>query len=166
MRRFTNFMKVLGITIIVVACILPAMAQDAAGECAPEELAASITDRLAAASGDREALMEELRVITSDIAANDAACSGLAFQGEDDTVLGPLSIPEGIYTYEATESSFMSVELTILDGDCGEGNRMSDSIFIGDATAGSQGVFTSAGCELLIAVTSIDPWELAFEKLR
>lgn len=38
MKRFTNFMKVLGITIIVVACILPAMAQDAAGECAPESI--------------------------------------------------------------------------------------------------------------------------------
>lgn len=166
MRRFTNFMKMLGVTIIVAASVLPATAQDVTGECAPEELAASITDRLAAAPGDREALMEELQVIASDIAANDAACSGLAFEGEHKTVLGPLSIPEGIYTFEASGSSLMTASLTLLDGECGGGNMMLPAFFIGNASAGAEGVFTSAGCETLIEVTSSDPWTLAFTKVR
>lgn len=167
MMRFTDFMKVIGLAAILLICALPALAQESAGECAPEELAASISERLASAGEDREGLIDLLRTMAGEIAANDAACSGLSFEGSGQKLLGPVELPEGIYRVTASgDDGFGIVEFTVLAGECGEGNRMSPNVLDGDVTQDVEVVVMSAGCEVLIDANMDDRWTLVFEQLR
>lgn len=170
MKRFTFFMSLLGIVVIVLTSILPAIAQDVVGECAPEELAASISDRLAEAPGDREALTDMLRSIAGEIAANDAACSGLSFEGNAPAVVGPVDIPEGIYRVTVTTGDLFIMGMLPLEGTCGSRAETDDesNIFIlAEAQTGADALVYSEGCSALLDVESaIDPWALTFEKVR
>lgn len=167
MRKFTFFMQMLGLTMIVLTSIAIAGAQDVPAACEPEELAAQIADRLANAPDNRQGILGLLRALASDIARMDAACSGLHFEGSGQKLLGPVVLPEGVYRLTASgDDGFGIVEFTMLDGECGEGNRMSPNVLSGDVTQDVEVVVVSAGCEVLIDANMDDNWELVFEQLR
>jgi len=104
--------------------------------------------------------------------ANDtrAACDGLAFSGNKQQVLGPVTIPVGIYRAKATTSGAILVDVTVTDGECGSRTSGEQkNVFAlnkDEAKDGAEAVFTSKGCTALIQVSLVDaPWQLDFERI-
>ncbi len=102
-----------------------------------------------------------------------AACSGLTFSSDAEgmmPVIGPVEIPEGIYRVTLVTEGFFIMKIDALDGECGEGSRMSSgafSVMQDTATNGAQIVVNSEGCEALLSISNVtQPWTLEFEKLR
>lgn len=93
------------------------------------------------------------------------------WNGTDATVIGPIRIPQGIYRATATTDKFISVILTVTDGECGSGSGsiLGPGLFAlseGQATAGAEAVLTSHGCTALIAVSNVQSaWTLKFDKV-
>lgn len=164
---------VLGVALMLA--VLPMSAQD---EAEPVEgcEAAALADTLAElveAVREAEDVAGALREVASAAGVAAAACDGLAFDSEKDgmmPVIGPVTIPEGIYRVTLTTEGYYILGLDVLEGECGQGERFRSSLFLisrGDATDGAQVVLNSTGCETLLSISNVtDPWVLDFEKLR
>lgn len=99
-----------------------------------------------------------------------AYCDGLAFTGDKQLVIGPVTIPEGLYRAKATTTGYMAVQVDAISGECGVGVRMSAThLFIlskGEGDKGAEAVFNSKGCDALITVDNVQTdWQLAFERI-
>jgi len=105
---------------------------------------------------------------TSFIQAN---CSGLSFEDDKQVVIGPVTIPAGVYRAKATTAGYLIVHVDAIDGECGVGVRMSTSSLFnlsdGAGKDGAEAVFVSKKCDVLITVENVSkPWQLAFELIR
>ena len=118
---------------------------------------------------DPKQVMDDLQVITSLVGMYRSACDGLTFSDDKQVVIGPVTIPAGIYRAKLTTVGYAAVQVDALDGKCGVGARMSANqhLFIvskGDADAGAEALFKSEGCTALLTVENVTkPWQLTFE---
>lgn len=156
--------------LLLIALVIPTAAQDAdPATCpAPDALLASITTLLTESQGmDTLTILDALRTAVSE---HTIACTGLVFNDElygMQRVIGPFTIPAGIYRLTATTDGFFSSSFDLISGEC-------DTIFTafilseGKGSEGVQEVFESEGCEVLLSVRSSQemPWKIEFEKLR
>lgn len=163
------------------ACILATFitaAQDSTAACdqaAYEAIATALDDyaaQLRDAAGNPDTALRELRDYS---ATQAAACSGFQFSSETEgqqPVIGPITIPEGLYRITATTTGYLAAELTLLEGECGTDDTFyapTDlfNLFKGQADTGAQLLIQSKGCETLIEISnSSDPWTFNIEKLR
>lgn len=114
--------------------------------------------------------LNSLRGVKNALAALDATCYDLAFGGNDDTVIGPVSIPGGIYRMTMTTEGSLFANLTLLNGECGVKTIAPATLYIlqsDGAPTGAEKIFESAGCSALIDVRSVRaPWSLSFERIQ
>lgn len=96
-----------------------------------------------------------------------ATVAPLVFSGQGGTVLGPVTIPAGIYRATFTTGGYGIVAFTVNEGACGAGRFMTPGLFnesAGDATNGAEAVLTSESCRTLIEISNVQqPWALVFE---
>lgn len=162
---------VAGLLVLLLAGV--AMGQDAEtpAEC---PTSAAVFETLANMAGELDtdgmetlAVLDLLRAAISEYTI---ACTGLAFSSEQDgqqPVIGPVTIPEGIYRVTATTEGYLIAKVDVLNGECGDGYGSLFNVTSGTASNGAQEVFESAGCEALISVSNAqEAWKLEFEKLR
>lgn len=159
------------LTLLVLAGLtLPTAAQESE-DCDPAGLLITIMEAAGAATdADVWAILDG---ISARIAHMKAACSGLVFEGTQQEVIGPVTIPEGIYRVRGTAAGTLFVDVVPLEGECGEGTGsfLQESVLngmAGQAVDGIETVFTSLGCEALIEIELLsDPaYTLTFEKIR
>lgn len=162
--------------VLLLAMVGVVSAQDEDNLCDGDNLSA-VADMLEGAaaairegSEDLPILLQALQLMVSYTIAD---CNGLTFSSEIEGLqptMGPFMIEEGIYIARATTTGFFIAEFTVLDGACGEGDRMGDSIFIlnqGEADSGAEVVVQSEGCEVLMSIgTATEDWTIEFEKIR
>jgi hypothetical protein len=161
------------ITTVLLIAALPAIAQDAVDFC-DEDRYDEIADELQLLVDEfreSDTPADALRQIEELVSTVRTECYGLTFTSEQEgmqPVIGPVSIPEGLYRATATTTGFMIAEVDPLEGQCSA--RGFGSLFnLSRDTAidGAQAVFESSGCEALIAISNTrEPWTLKFEKLR
>lgn len=174
MRR--GLLVVLIVLVALLVSVGVVSAQDEDNLCAGENLAvvAEMLEGTAAAlregSEDIPTLLVTARLFISYVIAD---CSGLTFSSEVDGLqptLGPFVLEPGTYIATATTTGSIIAEFTVLDGECGEGNRMGESIFIlgrDQASDGAEVVVQSEGCEVLFSISNTrEPWTIAFEQIR
>lgn len=163
----------LSATLILLAIVAPAptRAEDALA-CPDDDLAAVIEEGralledagAALEDGDAEAafmLLQQLRVLLSENAVN---CTGLAFEGVDQAVIGPVRIPAGVYRLTFTTPGVGSIQVSAIDGECDEGRLL--NVRRGQGTDGAKTAFVSEGCLAVIEANSIGAtWSLQFELL-
>jgi hypothetical protein len=156
--------------LLLIALVIPtAAAQDAdPATCpAPDALLASITTLLTESQGmDTLTILDALRTAVSE---HTIACTGLTFSSEQHglrPVIGPFTIPTGIYRVTATTAHYMSTNFDVLSGEC-DAQTVRFNLSEGQATDGAQQVLESEGCEVLLSVSNTQqPWTFEFEKLR
>jgi hypothetical protein len=169
--RYLQFLFV----ILIFASPLVIRAQETTSVCDPnliDETIASVNELLVqvqeqSTGGDVSAIVSMLAEAESAIAQLRAQCSGLSFQGSDNTVLGPIEIPDGTYRVTVTTDGYFIADVQVVSGNCGDSLGL--SLFIlssGDANAGAETVFNSSGCSALIAVDNVtEPWKIVFQNL-
>lgn len=169
MKRF-----LLCLVLVVLVIPMSAHAQDDP-ECEPDLTA--VTDLFTEAQtalddGDIITALDTLREIRLELSLIESQCSTLDFEGDKAIVSDPIEIPEGIYRVTATTDGYLIAKITILEGECGEGSGsiLSKAFFLlseGQATEGSQVVFTSLGCEVLFEYASVTaPYAITWEKIK
>lgn len=174
MKRAVGLISVL----LLLMGLVPVMAQegascDAAALTAVSDALAEANDAAKAAieAGDLEGALAALASVKTPISAAEAACSGLTFSGTNDSVVGPVELPEGIYKATATTDGFISVLVTALSGECGSGSARSMrqllfNVSKGEAAAGAEALLFSAECSALFEVGNVQgDWEIRFEKV-
>ncbi len=119
---------------------------------------------------DPTKITNELQTLANIANMQRAACDGLVFSGSKQLVIGPVTIPAGIYRAKATTSEAIIVDLTIVDGECGDRTTGEHTgIFAlsgGQAKDTAETLFTSKGCTALIEVSLVRAdWQLAFERI-
>lgn len=167
-ERF-DMLKRLFVLLLIALVIPTAAAQDAdPATCpAPDALLASITTLLTESQGmDTLTILDALRIAVSE---HTIACTGLVFTSDEygmQPVIGPFSVPAGVYRMTLTTTGFLTSSFDLLTGDCD--TMFANFLVTGDeATEGVQKVFESEGCEVLLSVSNTrEPWTLEFEKLR
>jgi len=163
--------RLLLLSLLIFSLALPAFAQDAepTANCTDEALAELLTAvraqlDSAESAGDVVAATAELDGIGTAVAALQAECSGLSFSGGDlsGEIIGPFSIPEGIYRLVLNGGANMSVETTIIEGDCDI-----DGFFYLPSEGGeTETLVQSEGCTVLMQLDDADDeWSLWFEKI-
>jgi hypothetical protein len=121
-------------------------------------------------AGDLAAAIDLLAASDERVGLMKAVCAGLTFEDTAAKALGPVELPEGTYRATATTDGFMTVEFTVLDGECGEtlGDLVMPvfTLFQDQATTGAETIVPSDGCSVLIEVSNVTaPWTLTFERL-
>lgn len=167
--------RIYGLFLLVALLLVGATniwAQDDAPTC-DAAATADVLAELVEALRTAENTIEALGAVRDAASIAAAACGGLNFTSDDEglmPVIGPVVIPEGIYRAKLTTNGFFILELTVLDGSCGEGRRSSALVFAtsrGEADEGLEVIFNSEGCETLFAISNVsDAWELSFEPLQ
>lgn len=126
--------------------------------------------RLSGLQGDFSTLLDSLpnTGAATPEAVSTSENSPLSFSGNKDQVLGPITIPNGIYRARVTTAQSIIVEINPISGECGQGtgNYLSTLLFSLNEANGAEAVLTSRGCRTLIAVSLVSaPWTLEFEKV-
>jgi hypothetical protein len=109
-------------------------------------------------------LFEHLDALTTEIETQRWKCSGMVLSGEPEAgkavvVLGPISIPNGIYRVTLTTEEFFVADETELSGDCNLFFAEAD----GDASAGTEEIFEfEDDCTMLLEVEAEAAWEIRF----
>lgn len=161
----------LGLLLCLSVASLPVSAQDTQSACTQDNVNLSIalvakSAQDAQAAADPKAAVDILAAASAQIAALQAECAGLSFKGTDDTVIGPLELPKGIYKVLTTADNYVITSATALEGECGQGtgSYLSESVFLAiDKKA--ETIFTSNGCSALIEMKASN-WTLEFQKIK
>lgn len=144
-------------------------AQDDVPECDYTPTLEEIIN-LATEPDDAAAALDEIAAI---ISAAKIECSGLSFNSEDEgmqPLIGPITLPEGMYRATLTIDGMGMVSMESLDGNCGEdqfGLPLFMVMEMGESE--TQALVDAGGGECLIKfenVTMVDEWTLTFEKLK
>ncbi len=129
---------------------------------------AVLTLQIAAASDDASAVLSALatmRVIMADLESLCSAAPPLTFSGDGQQVIGPFTIPAGVYRVTSTCTGYCYPMLERLDGDCGS---MANGTFLPQISHGGgtgTEVFRSGGCTVLLEGEG-EGWEIAFTLLE
>ena len=163
------------LAVALMLAVLPVAGQDETETVEGCEAAAlaDVLAELVEAVREAEDVAGALRAVAVAAGTAAAVCDDLAFSSEEDgllPVIGPVTIPEGIYRVTVTTEGYFILRSDALEGECGDGQYFTPGIFNlsrGSAVDGAQMVFHSAGCETLLSVSNVtDPWVIGFEKLR
>ncbi len=169
-ERLTMKWLLLPIIALVVLSIsmVSTSAQSETTTCAPDDYVA-IADLLETAAADLRESDDPGVLLTErlyQIALAQAECSALTFDSAtygQEAVIGPVTIPAGVYRLIATAPEIFGVGFTVLSGEC-------DDPFLGytggEAAEGAQSVFESEGCDVLIETEHADTWSIVFEKIQ
>jgi hypothetical protein len=109
-------------------------------------------------------LFEQLDMLQDAIETHRWKCSGMVMSGEPEAgkavvVLGPISIPDGIYRVSLTTDEFFILGATELSGDC----RLHFAASDGDASAGMEQIYEyDDDCTMLLEIEAEAPWEIRF----
>jgi hypothetical protein len=153
-----TFFKLFACLIFVSLFALPAFAQEAP-ICEPTPALEAIdraVEALSAADVDVRAVLGNLRL---ELAQVDAECSGLSFEGEGGSVLGPIVFEDGLYRGMLSSTTSSIAAITTVEGECDEFSLLTVLSAGGD----DEKVFEMEGCTALIEVSGREPWRLAFE---
>jgi hypothetical protein len=156
------------IFLLIIAAGVFAQEEEVPEECQAEAVATTL-EELAGQVREEETSLDD---VLSDLRALQSTCAGLSFTSEEEgmqPVLGPISLPEGLFRVTATTGGYMIAELEVLDGDC-EARGMGGMLFLltaGQGDDGAQELLESQGCEMLLTIGNTnEAWTLDFEKLR
>lgn len=171
-----------GLIVLIVLLLVGvgvASAQDEIVEpqCKTTSLNFIITALRTTADGVEEDVQNEtspivsLRLLQAQIAGLLAECRGLSFSSDTDgmqPVLGPITLPEGIYRATVTTTGFFIGDIELIDGECeSTGFGSVFNLSPGQADAGAQAVIRSAECRMLFPVENTrEPWTLIFEPIQ
>lgn len=172
-------MKRLPILVLVLALLVPATAHaqgDDTLQCTGDEITTALTNALTALQ-DAQALtgpdlLTALRDVRLTLAALDSTCTGLHFEGRNQVVFDPMTIPPGIYRVTVFTEGALMVQGTILEGQCGDYGEVGDTvnlIIVAEASddQGAQTVFKSEGCQILWeTVLATGPFRITFEQMQ
>ena len=172
MRKGTS----IALLVLVLIPALPLVAQDeiCPGNLLEDTIAALETHvteaREAQDAGNTEAALSVVEEIGELTSAALARCGALAWQGDNETLVGPVEIPAGYYQATVVTEGYFIAKAISLDGECGDGPRMYASSFFnvsaGDATDGAESLVVSEGCTALVEIENISaPWELTLERV-
>ena len=124
----------------------------------------------AQAAADPKAAVDALAITSAQIAALQAECSGMAFSGNTNGVIGPIELPAGIYKAVADTTGFLSATINAIDGDChqGAGDFGSPVLYmLTDKAANAQSIINSKGCTAIIEITVVQAdWNLHIERIK
>lgn len=169
-------MKKLILFILCFVLLAPslAVAQDDTIECEPDlEAVKALLDEADTAleDGDTETALALMNEAQNELGLAQAECSGLVFADDAAKVFGPVFIEEGIYRARVVTEKSFSLQLTVLEGECGQGNYLSPLVFNFASTESEseETVFTvnEGGCEVLLETSIVsNEYTLSFEKIR
>jgi hypothetical protein len=109
-------------------------------------------------------LFAQLDALQDAIETHRWKCSGMVLSGDklegrSTVVMGPFSVPDGIYRVTLTTDDFFILSATELSGDC----RLSFAESAGDASAGTEEIFEyDDDCTMLVEIEARAPWEIRF----
>lgn len=99
-----------------------------------------------------------LRPVLDDIVSECGDEPELAWEGTNDRVIGPVSIPAGTYRATvSTDSWFVNAELDVQSGSCGD-RFLPFMLML--ASDGDEALFESEGCTTLIGVEAAGDWRI------
>jgi len=155
----------------IASTLFPTVAQETASACTKDKVdlavaAVAKSAQDAQAASDPKAAVDILASTVTEVAMLQADCNGLSFTGKTPTLLGPITIPAGIYKAIVKSSGHLTSVLTVLDGECGQGSGsyLATALFIG-VESDAETIFSSSGCSLLIEMQDPD-WALKFTKIK
>jgi hypothetical protein len=95
-------------------------------------------------------------------------CNPLRFEGDNQRVVGPITIPAGIYRVTATTDGFLIAEVETLSGRCHADDFFGlINVVAGGASDGVEARFNSEGCSALLTTHNVTaPWSIVFEKIQ
>jgi hypothetical protein len=164
--------KPLTILLIVTQILLfvsPVVGQDETlpDACTEDFLATTIVDArdsITAAPASVQGMLDAIDATAALLAEAKATCSGLAFEGDGDRVLGPIELRAGFYRVTVETAGYFSADLQVLAGEC----EATSPLGLFNETPTESGVFESliesSGCTTLIQTTiTSEPWTLRIE---
>jgi hypothetical protein len=169
--------KVLNVVLLLVLVIFPFFIVQAQGsndfECSAEGLDALISDingRLSELQGSEQfdigQALDDIYETEQLLADFRLQCAGLEFHGNANSVLGPVTFPDGTYRVTVTTSGFFIADIEAVSGSCDTDWNGLFNLTSGRASTGAQSSFTSHGCVGLIEISNISSdWTLVFENL-
>lgn len=162
MKRFV-IVVVLGLLIAAVV-----MAQDVE---VPEECqAAKVADTLSDFASQVDKGETDLGAVIDELLALRAGCDDLAWSSDEDgmqPVIGPVTLPEGLYRFAVETDGFMIAELEVIDGDCESKSILGLFNLMQGQGNGAQQLVESSGCETLIIIgNTSDAWTMTAQKLK
>jgi hypothetical protein len=160
---------------LIITAVLPLSAQDADAKFTCDSTnVSSFLDKIievataAKKEGDPQKALDLLVPFSNGLDYRLAACAKLNFSGtgEEQPVLGPLEIPDGVYRVTVKTDGYFSLQMDTISGNCGD-EKYLFLITKGDAKNGAQIVLKpSDQCKALLTVSNAsDPWQLQFENL-
>jgi hypothetical protein len=164
--------------LLCLALVSPANAQETDDpSCSTDDINAALTpilDQLTAAQAEADPTAAQALIVEAQqqLALINAQCTGLNLEGDaGDVVVGPLSIPMGIYKVTATTPGFLIINGTVVSGVCE--NDYSDSVSLfailtDTATNGSETLLKIEGedCLVIWEISHADAaYTVTFEKL-
>lgn len=170
-------MKSLLIILVIALCaaVLPARAQTLtiSPDCDIPGIVDEVQQRLDEIDlTDAPAALTEIELLTLRMDYLKALCYGLVFEGEDNRVIGPVEIPQGIYRVRALPTEgYFGVEIAVMTGECGEGQRATGTRLFNegidrDAVSPEfEALFVSMGCLTLLTVDADAPYTIIFESI-
>lgn len=179
MLKQHHILKAALLIILLVSSAFPVIAQDAPViTCTADDAQTATTtidETLAAAkaalsTGDIQATLIAYRSLSAAINTLDAFCHGLQFAGDNSQVIGPVTIPTGVYTVTSTMTpgegfSFISMSVEMLTGECGSEYLDSMSLPAPQENIPSEAVFRAVDCSALIEVSGTGSWTLSFTRV-
>lgn len=144
--------------------------------CALADLNQSLGDLLqqisaqqaAISAGDLDGARAALFTLLARANAQAQACSALAFEGSGAQVIGPVTIPAGVYRVRGEFVGVSGVRVERLSGECGVTYGATTPLVSSPTSDGGtdETVFRSQGCEALLEVDSTrGTWRFAFARI-
>lgn len=153
--------------LVVFALAAPAAAQDSlpANTCDQQEAIDSLSTVFAALTpGDTFAAT--LQMLQHALAITQWTCADFILSGEpdgrDSIVIGPYTLPEGLYKMTITSEDSILIQSERISGRC---DLISEFLSKGEAVNGSEYLTASETCTLFFVVSANAAWEVRFDKL-
>jgi hypothetical protein len=182
-------MRIYFLVILVFALSLPVSAQQSPQPtCTTVEVNQAIMSlmseislmQVSALENNIDAVMLSISSMRAQLDALETTCNGdepattntetaLEFVGQGARVIGPITIPEGVYRIAAdftADSSLAigSANIQKLSGECGLEFSDVTPLFISQGGR-EETVFRSSGCEALLEMAGTMSWRIVFEKV-
>jgi len=134
--------------------------------------------QIGAVGDDIDAVLQSVTSMRTQLDALEDACTQnttdiinttLDFVGDGARVIGPFTIPEGVYRIAAdfTSSATIAIggaNIQRLSGECGTAYSETVPLFFSQGGR-EETVFRSSGCEALLEMTGTMSWHIVFEKV-
>jgi len=166
-------MRYLLAVVLLVTALVPgaALAQDEAA--CTDEFVVALEDhvakiRVAQDEGELASVLGLLAALQPFVSEVMSLCGPLTWEGDSETLIGPVRIPEGYYRATVTTDGYFITKLTAIDGECsGSSSFMPLFNLSGEqASDGAEALVMSEGCSALLEISNISaPWTLVLERM-